>query len=217
MPQTRSVLEKRTRHNNTTITENNALGLTADGRKRWKKPKKLTTEELFLLDFEAKQLLNMEIAANLSLNGLNWDEIATKLLVPVEKIIDWPKSAKYQEIYDKALNLYRKQQKALLLSLVPRALSTMDSLMSSARSEHVRYEAAQAILTHAEIAKDSEEEETIADHSTFLESLRKKAEKVVHNTTDSHSLVAVQVNVGSFPAPEKGNTIINGEYKEISQ
>jgi hypothetical protein len=182
----------------------NDPNLTKDGRKRWGKPKKLTATDLLL----ANEQLNMETAAMLRLEGYAWEAIAETLGVSFNLLASWPKSIKYNEIYGKALEIYRNEQKVFLNSLIPKALQTMDDLMTNARSEHVKYEAAQAILTHAEIAKNEIEQSPATDHSTFLDNLRKKAERTVNN-------VAVQVNVGSFPPSERITKIVEGEYKEI--
>jgi hypothetical protein len=198
MPQPHSVLATRKHNNNYNPEDNNGLGLTKDGRKKWKKPKKLTAEELILVN----QDLHMELAAGLQLQGYSWVAISERLEVPLNYLNLWKTTPKYLEIYGKQLNIYKKEQKSYLLSLVPIALKTMEDLMVNSSSGHVRYEAAQAILTHAEVADDGVAQETAADHSSFLDSLRKKAKEV------SHQMVQVNINTNPVNAAMK---TIDGE------
>ena len=190
--------------NNRVPYSGNDPNLTADGRKRWKKPKKMTPTDLLLLN----EAVNMETAAMLRLSGYAWEAIAETLGVSFTLLSNWPKSIKFQETYAKTLEIYRREQRTYLQVLIPKALHTMEDLMANARSEHVKYEAAQAILVHAEITKDEVKQETAELHTAFLDNLRKKAEQVVHNTN-------IQVNVLAPTKEESHSSFIEGESKEV--
>ena len=113
------------------------LGLTKDGRRRWKvRPKAL-------IHHDRKQ-----IAAALRLKGKTWREIADVLGVTESAVTQWCKDDNYKAFFADLLMAYKEEQRHAILNYVPDAIRTLHDLLND-RSGHVRYEAAQALITHA--------------------------------------------------------------------
>lgn len=175
------------------------LGLTKDGRKRWRrKPKALVEYD------------RLEILAALRLQGKDWEEIAGIVNLPVNQLKSLASSDRYKRFYADLLANFKEEQQSLLRYLVPQALKTLGDLLS-AKSEHVRYEAAQAILANSDVLREQARETEDTDLHSVIEQLRKKAAK-----TDVQINVGVALNA-SPPALEPAITVLPVELMSASE
>jgi len=166
------------------------LGLTKDGRKRWhRRPKSLVKADKFTT------------AAALRLKGQTWAQISEILHTPEETCRGWTQNTDYQEAFNRLLAAFKEEQRTAILNYVPDAIRTLHDLLND-RSGHVRYEAAQALIEHANLDKMATEVMTDNDFVTEIERLRKKA-----------SSTNVQVNVlSASPAQVQiSEPVIDGE------
>ena len=152
------------------------MGLTKDGRRRWKRrPKGLT------------RIDKVELAAVLRAQGKPWAEISQLTCVPEETVSNWAQLRSFQAVYTQALSAFKDKMRGELRGMVPIALTALRELAEGARSEHVRYEAAQAILNQAgDILGEEVVREEVNSQEELIEQLLKKA----------RAAPSVQVNVG---------------------
>lgn len=163
------------------------LGYTKDGRRRWKNVKLRLRNDPGDNDLVAK-------VVDLRLAGHAWKVIAEKLEVDPILIVGLPDTARYKEIYKERSLSFREEQRLKVISAVPDALNTLIELSAKATSEHVRYEAANALLVHSQVLEElAENGSDQNDYRKALNDLKSKARR----------LDRIQVNVGVVNTPGK--------------
>jgi hypothetical protein len=153
------------------------LGLTKDGRRRWKR------RPLALVHHDRK-----EIAAALRIKGQSWKLIAETLSIPEDTCKGWSKTDEYKSYFNDLLHAYKEEQRLGILGCVPDAIRTLHELLND-RSGHVRFEAAQALITHAAL---DEQVRQVSSDGDFVDEINKLRAKAATN---------IQVNVGVNNAP----------------
>ncbi len=174
-------------------------GMTQDGRRRWtRRPKAL------------RQFDKMEVAGALRIQGQSWKQVAEVLNLAEETVRSYPHDPRFQKIFAQLLVAFKEEQKCLILSFVPDAIRTLHDLLDD-RSGHVRYEAAQALITHAALDQLVRETVSESDFQQTVDDLRKKA-----------AGPRVQVNVGVVTQAPGGvagpgaGPVIDAEVRQLA-
>jgi len=136
--------------------------LTKDGRRRWHR---LTKEA---------QALTMQAMAPLVIQGRKQAEIAQILGISPQIVQRLTQADGFAAILDEYRREMLRRVREKLWSATDIAVDTLLELAQSARSEHVRFEAANAILVQSKLAEMPVEESGEEAQLKLLEELRKK-------------------------------------------
>ena len=184
-------------------------GTTKDGRSRLKRLKPEHIEST------CKAIAPMVAA------GEGYGDIAEKLYLSVGQVTRLVKS----DAFTTALANYREtiaqQSTELLWGSVPSAIKTLDELSKGARSEHVRFEAANAILAHSGIDNAASGRSGADEQLGLIAELMAQA---IGRSTEQQAnlqrpIISVQaggqVILQSAPAALPMPSVINGEVREL--